>query len=620
MARLTIPDEETIATFTVTTPTTVFPFDFAIFEKADLVVTVDNVVRSQATYTLTGTLLEGGGYQGGTVTLNTSVDDVTVVVYRDVTPARAEGFGAVTSVPVRTVDQALNRQMAVSQDLARDQSALLTNLALLEGLDASVASITEKMTRTGTNADAAILTNLPYVADVTGPATRTAAAKLSETLSIGDFAGTGAAQFTAAFAEIGDRGAPLNLPAGAVVNLATAPTSGVQTIIANGPFTRTGSYTGAIAGGKIVFPAGSGLLFDPFYIGQYPSVDGTFPFEEAFLAFGAAGPTDYRSLSSCFFGVASPTGTNAACFTTRTSDPGGSVASAYALNGYVLNDKTTGALHGGWAAHLIGVRNGNAGTTFGAEIGVCNTGTVQTRQPYNAYAEGLTCAVWAASGFEIPGANAITAYYGMVFNGAAAQTGILVTANALADRGDGYGEVLSVPEKTYIAQKVAADGSTTGSIGFQLSMNVTSVPDAFTMTATNAGLQFLSRSDGRNWMFLNRTDLVFGDAATPWLTSSAAGTVIRGATSIGGAAGNEGLRVLRDAAAVSRVEIYGATVGNPSGLRANGAATDIDIAIQAKGAGRIWLGPVTANADAAITGYMVVKDAAGVDRKLAIIA
>lgn len=145
MARLTIPDEATVATFAVTTTQSVFPFSFAIFEKADLRVDVGGVEVLAAGFTLAGTLLEGGGYQGGTVTLNTPVAGTTATIFRNIRPERAEDFGSVTSVPVRTVDTALKRQMAISQDLDR-RSALVESfipeLATLPGALADIAAAT----------------------------------------------------------------------------------------------------------------------------------------------------------------------------------------------------------------------------------------------------------------------------------------------------------------------------------------------------------------------------------------------------------------------------------------------------------------------------------------------
>lgn len=124
MARLSIPDEQTYATFTATAQT-VFPITFAILSgKADLRVSVDGVERNQNEFTFSGTLLEGGGYSGGTVTLNTAATG-SVVIWRDVTPERASQFAPNNSVPVSSIDRALNRAMALVQDVRRDAGRAL---------------------------------------------------------------------------------------------------------------------------------------------------------------------------------------------------------------------------------------------------------------------------------------------------------------------------------------------------------------------------------------------------------------------------------------------------------------------------------------------------------------
>lgn len=141
MAKITIPDEPTIATFTVTTSNDTFPIDFAIFAKADLRVMVGMTELEQGDFLFDGALLEGGGYQGGTVTLNTPVASTTVRIWRDLLPQRSENFGAVTSVPVAAVDLALSRQMAVSQDIKRDQEVVLEALPYLADLPNTVDSV-----------------------------------------------------------------------------------------------------------------------------------------------------------------------------------------------------------------------------------------------------------------------------------------------------------------------------------------------------------------------------------------------------------------------------------------------------------------------------------------------
>lgn len=124
MASLTVPDEVTFATFTVVTSTSAFPISFAVFEKANLTVLVDGVALTQSDFSFAGTILDGGGYQGGTVTLNTAVSGVTVRIERNIAPERASNYAPSASVPVRSVDMALNRQMAVTQDIHRRQGDL----------------------------------------------------------------------------------------------------------------------------------------------------------------------------------------------------------------------------------------------------------------------------------------------------------------------------------------------------------------------------------------------------------------------------------------------------------------------------------------------------------------
>jgi len=117
MARLTIPDEATSADFTVTTEQSVFPFSFAIFEKADLKVQVNGLTVAQSEFTFTGARLDGGGYKGGVVTLNTPAQPGSVRVWRRIKPVRPSNFASQTSVPVRTVDMELNKVVALQQDV-----------------------------------------------------------------------------------------------------------------------------------------------------------------------------------------------------------------------------------------------------------------------------------------------------------------------------------------------------------------------------------------------------------------------------------------------------------------------------------------------------------------------
>lgn len=117
MARLTIPDEPTSVSFTVTTAEDTFPISFSLFEKANLRVFVDLEELDQSDFTFSGTLLEGGGYEGGTVVLNDAVENTTVRIKRRVKPIRTDNFAPAGNVPVRAVDMAMNRLVAQQQDI-----------------------------------------------------------------------------------------------------------------------------------------------------------------------------------------------------------------------------------------------------------------------------------------------------------------------------------------------------------------------------------------------------------------------------------------------------------------------------------------------------------------------
>lgn len=134
MARLTIPDEQTFATFTATAQT-VFPISFALLSgKADLRVSIDGAELNQSDFTFAGSLLDGGGYQGGSVTLNSAATG-SVRVWRDTRPQRGSNFAPSNTVPVGSVDQALNRLTVQQQDLSQRQSELtVQNESVAEGV------------------------------------------------------------------------------------------------------------------------------------------------------------------------------------------------------------------------------------------------------------------------------------------------------------------------------------------------------------------------------------------------------------------------------------------------------------------------------------------------------
>jgi hypothetical protein len=122
MAQLIIPDEATSQAYVVGALQTAFPFSFAVFSKADLHFSVNGAELLQSQFTLAGTLLSGGGYQGGTVNLNVGVASVNCLLWRETAPVRTSNFAPSPGVPVRDIDVAFNRLTAIAQDIKRDAS------------------------------------------------------------------------------------------------------------------------------------------------------------------------------------------------------------------------------------------------------------------------------------------------------------------------------------------------------------------------------------------------------------------------------------------------------------------------------------------------------------------
>lgn len=119
MANLPIPNEDTWITYSSQTGTGPFSFTFSIFAKADLRVTVGGVELTQSDFTFTGTLIDTG-YDGGSITLSDAAAAEDVVIWREVAPVRSTDFAPASSIPVVSIDAALDRLTAHAQDARRD--------------------------------------------------------------------------------------------------------------------------------------------------------------------------------------------------------------------------------------------------------------------------------------------------------------------------------------------------------------------------------------------------------------------------------------------------------------------------------------------------------------------
>ncbi len=150
MTQLNIPSEITSQLYTVTSAQTVFTFTFAVFTKADLHFSVNGVELTQADFSLSGTLLSGGGYQGGTVTLNVAVTGAACKLWRQTVAYRPSNFGPVPTVAVRDIDGALNRLTAMVQDTQQNGANITVNPTTIIGGGASTGGYPPLLSTLGT--------------------------------------------------------------------------------------------------------------------------------------------------------------------------------------------------------------------------------------------------------------------------------------------------------------------------------------------------------------------------------------------------------------------------------------------------------------------------------------
>ncbi len=122
MAHITVPEDPSNGrseTVVGGTPQDEFNFTFPYFDSADITVYIDGEATQDFTVTGTGSAVDGG-YSSGTVTLDTPVSDVTVVIEREVSLARTEDFPYPSSTfNIRALNTALDRIYAILQQFRR---------------------------------------------------------------------------------------------------------------------------------------------------------------------------------------------------------------------------------------------------------------------------------------------------------------------------------------------------------------------------------------------------------------------------------------------------------------------------------------------------------------------
>jgi hypothetical protein len=244
------------------------------------------------------------------------------------------------------------------------------------------------------------------------------------------------------------------------------------------------------------------------------------------------------------------------------------------VSGAVINDKS-GAL--AWALYGDVERLPDAGASYGLELAVKNKGNNDTRRAYSKVNGAL--GIWLAGGGDPSYAGAPTAPSNTAIaigkNGHTWNRGIVFDADGITGTDGVTGSGIAVEmAKGHVVQW----STPTNAAGFTLFGNVADSANSITMRVDD-----------------NKIELRGANNKPFFRTSNAAN-------------------------AVNFIECISATSGAAPRALAQGDDVNIDYWIAPKGAGVLRFGTFTTNADAAVNGYIAIKDAGGTLRKLATIA
>lgn len=117
-AHVTVDESETRIIYSVGgSSDDTFTIPFTFYDTADIDVYVNGSQLSTADYTVTGTAGTTGGYEGGTVTLDTGVTNSTVIVLLDMPIARTTDFPASSEFNITSLNTQLDKLVSLSQQL-----------------------------------------------------------------------------------------------------------------------------------------------------------------------------------------------------------------------------------------------------------------------------------------------------------------------------------------------------------------------------------------------------------------------------------------------------------------------------------------------------------------------
>lgn len=126
---VTIPDEDPVVQYTVGgSPDDSFAIPFSFFDSAgsDVVVYNSSSLVSAADYTIAGDAGTTGGFNGGTLTLDTPVTNTVITILRDVPIARTTDFPTSGPFNIASLNTQLDKLFAILQQQERVRGRAIT--------------------------------------------------------------------------------------------------------------------------------------------------------------------------------------------------------------------------------------------------------------------------------------------------------------------------------------------------------------------------------------------------------------------------------------------------------------------------------------------------------------
>lgn len=268
-------------------------------------------------------------------------------------------------------------------------------------------------------------------------------------------------------------------------------------------------------------------------------------------------------------------------FVARATDTVGTGGGTLGVVGYAYNNLEDDTHHG-WGGYFEGVRDTDGGNTWGVEIDITNlveSSVTDRYNPYNTPEDGWTVGLHiACGGGETVWPTSYDADCGLVFgpNGSSFRTGIVFRNSALTRDGgaNGEGHAISLAYDHCI-EWYEFDTDTRSCY---IKSNITNASHDQAIIFTNAGTAFVNGNDETVFLIQDNQNTV-----------------------------------------VNYTYAAGAVSGTSPFISVAGSDPNIDLRLIPKGTAYVQFGTRTASSDAAITGYITIKDSGGTTRKLAVI-